>query len=145
MIYLAGPISGAIAENQKVFDDVRKEFHRIGVAQVRDIISPVDIGEALESMWHRANSKHMQMFFPPLPPLTDHDYMLACLRKIAEFGHLIHAIVPLPGWEKSTGASLECAIAKVFGWDWLDHRTGVLLSTPPVITISQTYGPRPRT
>ena len=86
-VYISGPISGMPDRNRRAFDQAELQLRQMGMEPV----SPFSNGEDPNACW----SEHMR---------ADIALLVTC-----------QAIVMLPGWIKSKGATLERNIADQLG------------------------------
>lgn len=127
-IYIAGPMAGLPDMNFPLFNQVADYLRKGGWAKV---YNPVDVG--------KKGCEHLEA------PCAQ-DYLCADIAAVL----LCDSICLLPGWENSTGASCEAAIAKTLGFDFyvavLDANgkfiTLVWTETPAEIVVRKGYPPR---
>lgn len=117
-IYIAGPMRGIPEHNFPLFNFTADRLRQRG----HQVINPVDIGE-----------KHFQN---DTSKTTQHEFITKDILELLT----CDALAVLPGWEKSCGASIEVAIAKVLGFIFYDEFGE--MTTIGDVTISQSYGPR---
>lgn len=106
--YIAGPMRGLIAFNFPAFDDARDRAKAIGL----EPISPADLDRASGF----DETSHTEVDITP-------DMMREWARRDLDALQTCDAIALLPGWERSTGATAELAVAKWLGLKVLDART----------------------
>lgn len=99
IVYLAGPMRGYPRNNVPAFRDAAKELRARGL----EVVSPVELDE---EEGDNAESE----------ALTDADYNRYLRRDIVRLiTDDAQALVVLPGWEESRGASLETHVARELG------------------------------
>lgn len=95
VVYIAGPMTGVEDFNFPAFDDAEKDLMDRGWA----VISPA--------------SMDREHGFDPKKDSADAEMMQAVIdRDVDAILHKADALALLPGWEKSTGANAEIALAK---------------------------------
>lgn len=92
--YIAGKMSGIPAYNFPAFDEARDGLRALGY----DVISPADMDRAVG--------------FDPFICHADKEFLEAAMRRDVEAVMRADCIVMLPGWEDSTGAKAELALAR---------------------------------
>jgi|SRR5579871_261819 len=106
-IYIAGPMRGYPLYNFDAFDTARD----LGRSRGHEIISPADLDRA-------------EGFDGSLPEKDITPEMLRILiDRDIEAIRSVEALALLPGWERSTGAKAEVALAKWLGLKFLDATT----------------------
>jgi uncharacterized protein DUF4406 len=126
-IYVAGPMRGYPDLNFPAFHDAADRFRRAGWT----VRNPVEIGR--------------EAFGPNPEAVQPREFLRADIRVLVD----CQAIAVLPGWEHSTGARCEAAIARSLGLAFFDAATMTRLATIPPITITGGYdepaiSPEPR-
>ena len=111
-IYLAGPMTGIRAFNFPRFDEVAERLR----AQDWQVSSPAE------------HDREMG-FDPDVDTLDDFD-MGAAFRWDMEQVCRCDAIALLPGWEHSSGATIECRLARKLGKDVYEADVGGVLLLP---------------
>jgi hypothetical protein len=115
-IYIAGPMRGLPEHNFPAFHRAAARFLALGWA----VENPVEIGAALA-----ANN----------PDVPGGEYLRADVRRICD----CTAMALLAGWERSTGARVEAALAVSIGLDFYDAGTMARLAAPHRIVICGGY------
>lgn len=126
-IYIAGPITGMPNLNIEAFTAIEDTLVDLGW---EDVVNPHRIGAVVrEDRGHNACGQ---------------DYMDYCISDLCK----VSAICLLPGWQDSTGAALEAAIAKCYNLDFYKaeqselggrHWTVTSMEVPKEIIISKSY------
>lgn len=106
-VYLSGPMSGITMFNYPMFDAAATMLRKQGF----DVVNPTETDSA-EMREFSMTSKDGNTRGMPESwlDLITHD-----LRLLIDKAQGIDAIVMLPGWERSEGASLEKAVAETVG------------------------------
>lgn len=92
--YIAGPMSRIEAFNFPAFDEARDGLHALGY----EVISPADLDRAVG--------------FDPHTSKVDKAFLDAAMERDVDAVMRADCIVMLPGWESSTGALAEYALAR---------------------------------
>jgi hypothetical protein len=92
--YIAGPMSGTELFNFPAFDAARDDL----VARGWTVVSPADL------------DRHVG--FDPATSKVDKEFLDAAMKRDLEEIMRVDAMVMLPGWDTSTGAKAECALAR---------------------------------
>lgn len=110
-IYLAGPMRGIPRWNFDTFDKAKEMWIKNGW----QVVSPADIDRALG--------------IDPDGPLEqiDHDFSVRAIKLDIELLTTVTAIGLLPGWQLSSGATVELALAQFLGLLVYDGLTGEVL------------------
>ncbi len=116
-IYIAGPMRGYPEHNFPAFNRAAERFRFAGW----DVSNPVEIGEAV--------------FGNGNPDVPGGEYLRADIRAICD----CNAIALLPGWEASTGARAEVALAVSIGLAFYDAGTMVRRDPPARVVICGGY------
>lgn len=116
-IYIAGPMRGYAEHNFPAFNAAAARFRAAGW----QVQNPVEIGEALLGNGN--------------PEIPGGEYLRADVRAIAD----CTAIALLPGWERSTGARCEVALAITIGHAFYDAETMAPIATPTRVVICGGY------
>jgi len=119
-VYIAGPMRGYPEHNIPQFRVVAKLFRSIG----HEVVSPVEVGEAWAGPDQNAHP-------PEAWVRADLVELLTC-----------NAIALLPGWEASTGARCEAAVAVTLGFQFYDA-FGLTTEPPARIVIAGGYNRPP--
>lgn len=116
-IYIAGPMRGYPEHNFPAFNAAAVRFRAAGW----HVENPVEIGEAA--------------FGNGNPNVPGGEYLRADVRAICD----CNAMALLPGWEKSTGARAEVALAVTIGLAFHDAETMARIAAPSRIVICGGY------
>ncbi len=115
-LYIAGPMRGYAEHNIPVFRSAAARLRGLG----HDVVSPVEVAEA---------NGHTDQHSRPAEDWVRDDLaeLLTC-----------NAIALLPGWEASTGARCEAAVAVTLGFAFYDVN-GFTMEAPDRIAIAGGY------
>jgi hypothetical protein len=116
-LYIAGPMRGYPNLNFDAFHDAADRFRRLGYT----VRNPVEIGR--------------EEFGPDASAVSPAEFLRADLRIVIDCA----AIALLPGWERSTGAKIEAAVAVALGHTFYDALTLEEMPTPALIQIRGGY------
>lgn len=116
-IYIAGPMRGLPEHNFPAFNEATGRFRVWGWT----VHNPVEIGAA--------------MFGNGNPNVPGGEYLRADVRALCD----CQAIALLPGWERSTGARAEVALAITIGLEFYDALTATPIAPPERVTICGGY------
>jgi hypothetical protein len=116
-IYIAGPMRGLPELNFPAFTRAAARFRALGWT----VHNPVEIGEAA--------------FGKGAANIPSAEYLRADVRAICD----CTAIALLPGWEQSTGARAEVAVAVTIGLDFYDAGTMHRIDAPARVVICGGY------
>lgn len=115
-IYICGPMRGYPEHNFPAFDRATGRFRALGWT----VLSPVEIGREA---------------FGNDPDVPGAEYLRADVAALAR----CDAIAILPGWQASTGARCEVAIALTLGLDFYDAGSATRTERPRRVTIDGGY------
>ena len=117
--YIAGPMRGLPEFNYPAFRRAAERLRALG----HIVVSPVELNHGTDDDGTK----------PPVHYLrNDILALLTC-----------DAIAVLPGWQHSTGARLEVAVAITFGFRFFDAGSGVSIATPSFVAITGGYERNP--
>lgn len=116
VVYIAGPMRGRPDDNFPAFREAAAVLRALGWT----VVSPHEITETV---------------FSGVRDLPPREYMAEDIRQLLR----CDAIAVLEGWEASTGARCEAAIATTLGLVWVDWRTGEVAPPASRILISGGY------
>ena len=111
-VYLAGPMRGIPRFNFPAFDEAAALLRARGFT----VISPAEMDRIIDGAQGIDTENHADVHNPPLP--FSH-YMQRDLPEVCR----CDAVAVLPGWEQSSGATLEVMVARRLGKPILDART----------------------
>lgn len=114
-IYIAGPMRGRPEYNFPAFRTAAELFRRRGWI----VVSPVEVG----------------LLFGNNPEVHGSEYIREDLIHLAR----CHAIALLPGWEASTGARCEVAVALTLGLQFFDAETSAAAVPPARAVVNGGY------
>ena len=103
-VYLAGPMTGYPQFNLPAFEEAAKKLRAAGY----DVLNPAELDDP------RIREIALASGDGSMTPIIKHgvtwgDFLSRDVKVIADNG--LHAVIVLPGWEKSRGARLETFIA----------------------------------
>lgn len=101
-VYLSGPMTGYDELNKPAFHSLAERLRDMGYF----VINPADVPDG--RTWNES--------------------VMADIREMLEFRP--DALVMLPGWERSRGASLEAFVARIFGIPLMREVPGTLVEIP---------------
>lgn len=116
-IYVAGPMRGLPEHNFPAFNAAAARLRELGCV----VENPVEIGE--------------QAFGNGNPDVAGGEYLRADISRLVGCS----AIALLPGWERSTGARAEVALAISLGLEFYDAITLLCIDAPARVTICGGY------
>jgi len=125
-IYIAGPMSGYDGFNFPAFDEAAEELGKLGW----NVINPAEMDREIGFDPYRDADK------------VDAEFLhLAMLRDTEAIMHRADAMAMLPGWERSTGAKAEYALARwkhipVYQWPGMEE-------IPKAAAVGERLGPLP--